>query len=101
MFQGGENPDARLTTLQESQRSAYPNDVPVKGYDFQAPLGEFGEMHAHLPELKLDHYFLQDFGSQLAPREPSNRTGSQAGRQISLDSSCLCAHERTNAAFCL
>ena len=67
MYQGGENPDGRLTTLQESQRSGYPNDLPVKGYDFQAPLGEFGQMNATLRELKLDHYFLQDYGAQLAP----------------------------------
>jgi beta-galactosidase len=42
MYQGGENPDGLLTTLQESQRTGYPTDVPVKSYDFQAPLGEFG-----------------------------------------------------------
>ena len=66
MFQGGENPDGRLTTLQESQRTAYPNDLPVKGYDFQGPLGEFGEMHAELRELKLDNYFLQDYGAKIA-----------------------------------
>jgi hypothetical protein len=67
MFQGGENPDGRLTTLQESQRTGYPTDVPLKSYDFQAPLGEFGQMNATLRELKLDHYFLHDFGAQLAP----------------------------------
>ncbi len=66
MFQGGENPDGRLTTLQESQRTAYPTDVPVKNYDFQAPLGEFGEMHEQLRELKLDNYFLEDYGPELA-----------------------------------
>jgi hypothetical protein len=67
MYQGGENPDGKLTTLQESQRTGYPTDVPLKGYDFQAPLGEFGQMNATLRELKLDHYFLHDFGAQLAP----------------------------------
>jgi hypothetical protein len=66
MYHGGENPDGRVSTLQESQRTGYPTDVPVKGYDFQAPLGEFGQMNATLRELKLDHYFLQDFGAQLA-----------------------------------
>ena len=67
MYQGGENPDGKLTTLQESQRTGYPNDLPTKNYDFQAPLGEFGQMHPQLLELKLDHYFLNDFGSELAP----------------------------------
>lgn len=85
MFQGGENPDGRLTTLQESQRTAYPTDVPVKSYDFQAPLGEFGEMHAQLPALKLDNYFLEDFGSELAPAqviEPAQQPSGPADLSI-------------------
>jgi hypothetical protein len=67
MFQGGENPDGRLSTLQESQATGYPTDVPVKSYDFQAPLGEFGEERQSLRKLKLFTYFLNDFGSYLAP----------------------------------
>ena len=67
MYQGGENPDGKLTTLEESQRSEYPNDLPVKSYDFQAPIGEFGEMTPHLRKLKMVHYFLDDFGAELAP----------------------------------
>ncbi len=66
MFHGGENPDGKLTTLQESQLTGYPTDVPTKSYDFQAPLGEFGQINATLRELKLYHYFLNDFGAQLA-----------------------------------
>jgi hypothetical protein len=79
MYQGGENPDGKVTTLQESQRTAYPTDVPVKGYDFQAPLGEFGQMNATLRELKLDHYFLQDFAAQLAPASVIEPTPHPAG----------------------
>lgn len=37
MFQGGENPDGKLSTLLESQATGYSNDVPIKSYDFQAP----------------------------------------------------------------
>jgi len=67
MFQGGQNPDGRLSTLQESQATGYPTDVPVKSYDFQAPLGEFGEERESLRKLKLFTYFLNDFGAYLAP----------------------------------
>ena len=67
MFQGGENPDGKLSTLQESQQTGYPNDVPIKSYDFQAPLGEFGQERASLRKLKVFDYFLNDFGSDLAP----------------------------------
>jgi hypothetical protein len=67
MFHGGRNPDGGAITLQESQATGYPTDVPEKSYDFQAPLGEYGQEAASLRKLKLVHYFLQDFGSELAP----------------------------------
>ncbi|MGB0081529.1 MAG: beta-galactosidase [Terracidiphilus sp.] len=67
MFQGGENPDGQLTTLQESQATGYPNDLPIKSYDFQAPLGEFGQERDSLRKLKVFDYFLNDFGADLAP----------------------------------
>jgi beta-galactosidase len=67
MFHGGTNPDGKKTTLQESQLTGYPNDLPVKSYDFQAPLGEFGQMKESFRELKSFHLFLRDFGSSLAP----------------------------------
>ncbi len=67
MFHGGENPDGKLTTLQESQATGYPNDVPVKSYDFQAPLSEFGEERASFRKMKVFQYFLNDFGADLAP----------------------------------
>jgi hypothetical protein len=79
MYQGGENPDGQKTTLQESQRTSYPTDVPVKSYDFQAPLGEFGEMHAELRELKLDNYFLEDYGAELAPARAIQPTPRPSG----------------------
>ena len=67
MFQGGENPQGKLTTLQESQVTDYPNDVPMKSYDFQAPLGEFGQERESFRKIKVFNYFLNDFGDQLAP----------------------------------
>ena len=69
MFQGGENPDGALTTLQESQETGYPNDLPIKSYDFQAPLGEFGQERASLRKLKVFNYFMNDFGAELAPMQ--------------------------------
>jgi hypothetical protein len=70
MFHGGRNPDGGAITLQESQRTGYPTDVPEKSYDFQAPLGEYGQEAPSLRKLKLVHYFLEDFGSTLAPMTP-------------------------------
>lgn len=71
MFQGGRNPEGKLTSLQESQETGYPTDVPLKSYDFQAPLGEFGGERASFRRLKLMNYFLNDFGEVLAPMRPA------------------------------
>lgn len=67
MFHGGTNPEGKRTTLQESQATGYPNDLPVKSYDFQAPLGEFGQAHSSFGVLKTLHLFLNDFGAEFAP----------------------------------
>jgi len=67
MFQGGENPAGQRSAMEESQATGYPNDVPVKSYDFQAPLSEFGEERASFRKLKVFNYFLNEFGCALAP----------------------------------
>jgi hypothetical protein len=67
MFHGGTNPHGKLTTLQESQATGSPNDLPEISYDFQAPLGQYGEERESYRKTKLFHYFLNEFGQQLAP----------------------------------
>jgi len=66
VFHGGINPDGAETTLQESQATGYPNDLPVKSYDYEAPLGEFGQVNPSYRVLKALHMFAADFGSELA-----------------------------------
>lgn len=70
VFHGGENPDGKLTTLQESLATHYANDLPQKTYDFEAPIGEFGDERESLLKLKTWNYFLTDFGATLAPMQP-------------------------------
>jgi len=67
MFHGGQNPEGKLTTLQESQATGYPNDLPVKNYDFNAPIGEYGQLNPQYYWLRRLHWFLHDFGRTLAP----------------------------------
>jgi len=67
MFHGGQNPEGRRTTLQESQATGYPNDLPVKNYDFNAPIGEYGGLNPQYFWLRRLHLFLHDFGGVLAP----------------------------------
>ena len=56
MYHGGTNPEGK-TYLNEMQRTPYTNwnDLPVKTYDFQAPLGEFGQKNPHYYTLRKLH----------------------------------------------
>ena len=71
MYHGGTNPEGRLHTLNECQTSPFTanNDLPVCTYDFQAPLGEFGQAYPQYYMLRPLHLFMHDFGALLAPME--------------------------------
>ena len=68
MYHGGVNPEGHLTTLMEEQATPMTNynDMPVKNYDFQAPLGSFGQTRPHYHWLRRMHLMFRDFGGQLA-----------------------------------
>ena len=71
MYHGGTNPEGKLGYLNETQRCLYTNynDLPVLNYDFQAPLGEFGQVNPHYYMLRKLHLFMHDCGELLAPME--------------------------------
>ncbi len=73
MYHGGTNPEGKLNTLNECQTSPFTanNDLPVCTYDFQAPLGEFGQTYPQYYRLRPLHLFMQDFGELLAPMTPT------------------------------
>lgn len=68
MYHGGTNPEGQLSTLMEQQATAITNwnDMPVKNYDFQAPLGQYGQIRPHYYSLRRLHHFLHAFGEKLA-----------------------------------
>ncbi|MBQ3628561.1 MAG: beta-galactosidase [Bacteroidaceae bacterium] len=81
MYHGGTNPVSwaerlgkteeegkYLCEMQRTVATNY-NDLPVKTYDFQAPLGEFGQRNPHFFSLRPLHLFMQDFGDLLTPME--------------------------------
>ncbi len=58
MFQGGSNPVGKYGAfLNEGQ-------VPKISYDYQAALGEFGQIRESYRRLKTLHYFLDSFGEE-------------------------------------
>jgi hypothetical protein len=60
MYHGGSNPIGKHAYLNE-------HVTPKISYDFQAPLGEFGQVRASYRGLKPLHIFLQDFAGLLCP----------------------------------
>lgn len=67
MYHGGVNKIGQLSTFQESKATGYPNDVPIRSYDFHTCLGEFGQVRGQYGLLNMLHLFAEDFGAQLAP----------------------------------
>ena len=76
MYHGGVNPEGKLTTLMESEATEYWNDMPVKNYDFQAPLGQYGQIREqyHLCCERI-HLFMHEWGCG-----SGRNAGGHAGR---------------------
>ncbi len=75
MYHGGTNP-VGTTYMNETQRTKATNynDMPALTYDFQAPLGEFGQANPHYYSLRKLHLFMKDFGDILAPMQSEFRS---------------------------
>jgi len=65
LYQGGENPDGRLSYLNLEGPGPF-FQVPVKDDDFQAPLGACGQVREHYHLYRQLNFLLHEFGSQLA-----------------------------------
>lgn len=68
MYHGGTNPEGKLTTLMEEQGTAITNwnDMPVKNYDFQTALGQYGQARPQFYSLRPLHLFLHSYGDRFA-----------------------------------
>jgi hypothetical protein len=72
VFAGGVNSVGTYTTMEENQiETGYWNDYPDISYDFQAAVKETGELAPSYHQVKKLHYFLNEFGSSLAPMLPA------------------------------
>lgn len=65
VYHGGTNPVGE-TTLQESRKTGYPNDLPIISYDFQAPIGNAGQIRKIYYLLCILHKFIDFSGERLA-----------------------------------
>ena len=59
MYTGGTNPVGKISTYQSSG--------PRISYDYQAPIRDFGTLGTVMQETKKYNYFMNDFGTALAP----------------------------------
>ena len=75
MYHGGTHKIGKLTTLNESKATGYPNDYPILSYDFQAPISEYGEIREQYRLLNILHLFVNDFDDLLAPMEAVDAEG--------------------------
>jgi beta-galactosidase len=82
MYHGGENPDGKLSTLQKSTAIGDVFDIATKSYDFQAPIGQFGQIRAHYKWLRRLNLFLEDFGSDLAQMPAFLPAGKNNGADL-------------------
>ncbi len=64
MYHGGTTPifDGRFFSEESS-------GLPKVNYDFQAPIGEYGQTRSHYRSLKLLHLYLASYGDELAPMQ--------------------------------
>ncbi len=76
MYHGGTNPKGKLTSLQETRSTGYPNDLPECSYDFNAPLREYGQMEDTYRRVRRIGTFIHDFGDDLADMAYTQQPGN-------------------------
>jgi beta-galactosidase len=82
MFQGGATPRGEKSFFSD-EAYAYPKI----NYDYQAPIGQYGQLNPSFHRLKLIHFFLNCFGDRLAPMSlylPMTNSGITPGDSTTL-----------------
>lgn len=67
MYCGGRNPNDRM--YQENKLTFYPNNYQIIDYDFQAPIGRYGDFRAHNDRLRLLHLFATNFDPLICTKQ--------------------------------
>ena len=86
MYHGGTNPADTGANMAESQRGKFTNgnDLPVVSYEFQSPVGEFGEPQSSYWLIRALGRFCREYGEELAVEEPVfvNKHETRRGRFV-------------------
>jgi len=72
---------------------------PQVSYDFQAPIGEYGELRPAARYLKLLHHFLQAYGECLTPMGVALPAGWESIQPSALHPLRFCARARDGSGF--
>ena len=94
MFHGGSTPRGKNSFVSDEAAG-----VPKISYDFQAPLGEFGQPAESFGYLKPIHYFLNDFGAKLAPMPTVLPESAAKLRPTNVDQVRLAARSNGDSGF--
>lgn len=89
MYVGGTNPVGKISTYQSSG--------PRVSYDYQAPIREFGTLGTVMQETKKYNYFMNDFGTTLAPAVAYLPTSNQDRENLQW---AIRLNESTGYLFC-
>lgn len=92
MYHGGTNPKGKVTELNEP-------GTPVKSYDFQCGVGEYGETYSKYHEMKLVHYWLKQYGSQLCKTVPAMPAKIPSGVKDVDTLRCMTRTDETSGYF--
>lgn len=94
MYHGGSTPKG-----EESYYADEAYGLPKISYDFQAPIGEFGQLREGYHRLKLTHWFVQDFGHLLAPMDIVLPANTHTLTQENLDELRYAARAKDGSGF--
>lgn len=94
MYHGGSTPKG-----EESYFADEAYGLPKVSYDFQAPVGEFGQLREGYHRLRLVHLFVSDFGDLLAPMATVLPPNAKKLTQENLDELRYAARARGGSGF--
>ncbi len=87
IFAGATQFTGKLWSTEEEQlKTGYWSRLPVKSYDFQAAICESGEIAGSYKKVKKLHYFVNEFGGDLAPMMSVIPSCDKNGLQVAVRS---------------